>query len=78
MTRTTLKRNIHKAIDNINDDSVLEAVYTLLSKFDSGDYEWDENDIKIAEERRASYLSGKAKMYTLAEVNKKLKRKVSK
>ncbi len=78
MTKATLKKNIHKAIDSIDDDSVLEAVYTLLSRFDSGNYEWDENDIRIAEERRDSYLSGKAKMHSLAEVNKKLKKKYSK
>jgi hypothetical protein len=78
MTRTTLKKNIHKAVDSINDDTLLQAVYTLLSRVSDDDYEWTKEDIRIAEERRASYLSGKAKMYTLAEVNKMIKKKSGK
>jgi hypothetical protein len=32
MTRTTLKKNIHKAVDEIDDTVLLEAVYTILSR----------------------------------------------
>ena len=78
MTKTTLKKNIHKAIDNIDDDALLQAVYTLLSRVSDEDYEWTKEDVRIAEERRVSYLSGKGKMYTLAEVNKMIKKKINK
>ena len=78
MTRTTLKKNIHKAIDNIDDDAVLEAVYTLLNRFSVDDIEWTDEDIRILEERRASYVSGKNKGLTVSEVKKRLKTKFGK
>lgn len=31
MTKATLKKNIHKTIDSLNNESVLEAVYTILN-----------------------------------------------
>ena len=80
MTRTTLKKNIHKAVDSINDDAVLEAVYTLLSRasFYGDDYEWTAKDLKIVEERKAKYLSGKSKAMSLDELNKRIKKRFSK
>ncbi len=32
MTATTLKRELHKAIDEVNDNVILEAVYAILNK----------------------------------------------
>jgi hypothetical protein len=32
MTTSSLKKELHKTIDEINDNSLLEAVYTLLKK----------------------------------------------
>ncbi len=32
MTATTLKTELHNAIESINDKNVLEAVYTLINK----------------------------------------------
>ena len=78
MTRTTLKKNIHKAIDNINDDDVLQAVYTLLNKVSVDDFEWTDEDIRIVEERRASYLSGKDKGMSINEAKRRLKKKFGK
>lgn len=80
MTKTTLKKNIHKAIDNIDDTILLEAVYTLLSRasnYDS-DYEWTAEDLKIVEDRKAKYLSGKTKAMSLEELNKRVKKRFSK
>lgn len=79
MTRTTLRKNIHKAVDSINDDAVLEAVYTLLSKTASfsDDYEWTAKDLKIVEDRKARYLSGKTKSMSMEELNKRVKKRFS-
>ncbi len=78
MTRTTLKKNIHKAVDSINDDLVLEAVYTLLSRVSSDVQEWTDEDIRIVEERRAAYLSGKDKGMSISEAKRRLRKKLSK
>ena len=78
MTKTTLKKNIHKAIDNIDDDAILHAVYTLLNKVSSDEQDWTDEDIKIVEERRASYISGKDKGISVSEAKKRLKRKFGK
>lgn len=78
MTKATLKKNIHKAIDSIDDEAVLQAVYTLLNRVSVDDYEWTDEDIRIVEERREAYLSGKAKMHGLEEVNKKIRKKLGK
>lgn len=78
MTKETLKKNIHKAIDNINDDAVLKAVYTLLNRVSVDDFEWTDEDIRIVEERRASYLSGQDKGISISEAKRRLKKKLGK
>ncbi len=80
MTKTTLKKNIHKAIDNIDDAALLEAVYTLLNKASiyNDDYEWTAQDLRIVEERKANYLSGKTKSMSMSELNKRLRKRFSK
>jgi hypothetical protein len=35
MTTTVIKRNLHKMIDNIEDNIILNAVYAILAKFSS-------------------------------------------
>ena len=77
MTRTTLKKNIHKAIDSINDDAILEAVFTLLNRV-SVDDNWTDEDIRIVEERKESYLSGKDKGLSIVEAKKRLKKRFGK
>ena len=73
MTTAALKKEIKKAIENIEDSRVLEAVYVLLNKNTQNDhYQLSDEDIAIIEEREAEYKSGKAKLYTVAEVRKKI------
>lgn len=79
MTNSTLKKEIHKVIDNIEDNQVLEAVFTLLNVTKAqNDYELSENDIKIIEERRSNYKKGKTKTYTVSEVKKKILKNLGK
>jgi hypothetical protein len=79
MTNATLKKEIHKVIDNIDDNQVLEAVFTLLNvRRPQSDYELSENDIKIIEERRSNYKKGKTKTYTVSEVKKKILKNLGK
>jgi hypothetical protein len=73
MTTAALKKEIKKAIENIEDSRVLEAVYVLLNKNTQNDqYQLSDEDIAMIEEREAEYKSGKAKLYTVAEVRKKI------
>jgi len=73
MTQAALKKQLHKTIDKIDDNNILEAVYTILSsKNSSAIYEVSDEDMNIIEERRALYEAGKLKVYTAKEVKKKL------
>lgn len=78
MTQTALKRELHKAIDTIDDDALLEAVYTILHRKISPSYELTDEDIQILEEREALYKAGKTKMFTSKEVRKKILKKLGK
>jgi len=77
MTKETLKKNIHQTVDRINDTALLEAVYTLLNKASNSfeDYELSASEIKIIEERKANYLSGKSKGMTVNELKKRLQKR---
>ncbi len=73
MTKAALKEKIHECIEHIDDNSILEAVYTILNKHSTQyDFELSSEDIKIINERKKAILSGKEKTYTVAEVKKKL------
>lgn len=79
MTQTALKKELHKAIDNIDDDNLLEAIYTILnSRANAHSFELSDEDLRIVEERRVLYEAGKLKTTTLAEFKKKVKKKLSK
>jgi hypothetical protein len=81
MTKKALKKQIHKTVDKIDDTALLEAVYTLLNRAshsDEDDYEISDEDLKIIEEKKARYLSGKEKGMTLKEFNKRIQKKYSK
>jgi hypothetical protein len=81
MTKETLKKHIHKTVDKINDTALLEAVYTLLNRAshsDEDDYEISDEDLRILEERKAKYLSGKSKAMTITQLNKRIKKRFAK
>lgn len=73
MTNLTLKKEIHKVIDNINDTQLLEAVYTILnSSLPKDNFQLSEEDLHIIEGRKKEYKLGKSKTYTVAETKKKI------
>ena len=79
MTRTILKKKIFNCVEHINDDKILEAVYTLLNgHIANEDYELSADDLKIIGGRRKAILKGEEKTYTVAEVRKKLLKKIGK
>ena len=79
MTKTVLKEKIHQCIEHIDDNSLLEAVYTILNKHSTQyDFKLSSEDLKIINKRRKAILSGKEKTYTVKEVKKKLLKSIGK
>lgn len=79
MTQTALKKKLHKAIDDIDDSELLEAVYTILnSRGYTRSYELSDEDLRIIEERSTLYQAGKLKTYNIKESRKKFMRGRSK
>ncbi len=79
MTKTLLKKKIYECIDHIDDDKLLEAVYTILNGHTTqNDFQLSQNDIKIIEARKKSILKGQEKTYSVAEVKKKILKNLGK
>jgi hypothetical protein len=79
MTKTNLKKKIVDCVEIIDDEKILEAVYTLLNgQVSNNDYELSEDDLKIIESRRKSVLKGEEITYTVAQVKKKLLKNLGK
>ena len=79
MTKTTLKKKIVDCVEHINDEKILEAVYTLLNgQISNDEYELSSEDLKIINSRRKAVLKGKEKTYSVAEVKKKLLKNLGK
>lgn len=75
MTKTALKKKLHQAIDDINDNELLEAVYTILNtRGYANSYQLSDEDIRVIEERSVLYEAGKLKTYTVKEARKKFMR----
>ncbi len=74
MTTLRLKNNIHKAIDKIEDENLLKAVYTILEKQmeTNGEYDLTPAQQKELDRRLANHQSGKSKTYSWEEVKASL------
>lgn len=70
MAALALKKQIHKAIDLTSDESILEAVYTILNKTNSS-FEISATDLKLIESRKKRYLKGELGTVTLKDIRKK-------
>ena len=79
MTATALKKELIKAIDNINDAGFLQAVYTIVNEkshehgHDLSAEQWTE-----IERRRKAYKSGKSKTYSWDETKKMMRSSLKK
>lgn len=81
MTSTTLKKELHQAIDKMSDAGFLKAVYALFKgytvSYDS-DYELSSEDKANLDHQRKLHKAGKIKSYTIAEVRKMILGKLKK
>lgn len=79
MAKSNLKKKIVDCVEHIDDEKILEAVYTLLNgQVSKEDYELSAEDLKIIDARRKSVLNGSEMTYTVAQVKKKLVKNLKK
>lgn len=77
MTSTAIRSKVHKYIDEADSD-VLEVVYKLLEVYrQSNTSLLTEEQKKEILKRSVLYKAGKMKGYSLAEVRKRVKQKLS-
>ncbi len=79
MNETSIKQALHQTIENIDNEELLQAVYTILTvnKEDKNYFDLTEEQLQLLKEREEAYLSGKSKTYTLQEVKTRLKPKTN-
>lgn len=73
MTTTTIKKELHKAIDNMGDSVFLKAVYAMFKEYSvryDGDYELSDLEKRELDEEKKQHKAGKSKSCTLSEVRK--------
>lgn len=77
MTTKTIKSNIYKALENIDDPRFLKAVFEIVSaKADSSQlYELTEEQKAILDEREKEYAQGKGKNYSWEAAKKIIRTK---
>ena len=73
----TLKDKIHFAISDIEDEKILESIYTLINYTNSQkeNSTVDNEQLSILKEREANYLAGQQKGFTQEEIDLKIKGK---
>lgn len=77
MTTTAIRTKVHKYIDEA-DNNVLEVVYKLLEVYRQSNTSLLTNEQqKEVLKRSAQYKAGKIEGYSLAEVKKRIKHKLS-
>lgn len=73
MDTILLKSKITKAVNEIDDESFLEAIYVIINKHNNGlTYELNEDEIQLLNERKELYEIGKANTYSVQEVREKI------
>jgi hypothetical protein len=77
MSVTEIKKHLYKAIEEIDDEAFLQAVYTIISsrKEQGVTYELSDEQLQILEERREKYMKGEGGTYTWDEVKDRIRKK---
>ena len=76
MTKAVLKTKLQKAIDELEDEAMLEALYNVVyAHLHSNEEELSDEEKKILDERIARHDAGQEKGYTWAEVKRKIRSK---
>ena len=73
MSALTLKKQLHKAIDETPDSAFLQTIYSLFQQFNNrNDVEITLSEVnkRVLDEEKRLHLAGKTKSFTIAEVRK--------
>ena len=73
MSVLTLKKQLHKAIDETPDSAFLQTIYSLFQQFKNKakvEITFSEANKQILDEEKMLHLAGKTKSYSIAEVRK--------
>ena len=77
MDTHSIKAALHERIDAINDDRILQAVYTLLenNRNEAFDYQLTDEQLIMLQERDEKYQRGEMKTQSLEGFKKEMKDK---
>jgi hypothetical protein len=77
MSAAEIKKELHKAIDEIENKELLQAILTILSQAATypKTYQLTGEQLQILKERETEYLKGDSKVQSLEEFRKKMNRK---
>ncbi len=77
MSVTEIKKHLYKAIEEIDDEAFLQAVYTIISsrKEQGVTYELSDEQLQMLEERREKYLKGEGGTHSWDEVKDRIRKK---
>ena len=81
MTTTIIKKELHKAIDNMGDSSFLKAVYAMFKEYTiryDGEYRLSSSEKSELDEQKKMHKAGKTKSYSLTDVRKSVTAKSKK
>ncbi len=81
MTTPAIKKELHKAIDNMGDSGFLKAVYAMFKEYTisyDGEYELSNAEKTELDEQKKLHKAGKTKSYSVAEVRKVVSAKIKK
>ena len=76
MTKAVLKNHLYKAIEQIDDDSFLEAVYKIIQAKigDEEELKLSDEQKRILDERKKNHQKGISKSYSWSEVKKEARK----
>jgi Putative addiction module component len=73
MNKQSIRKNLHKYIDTIEDSNYLKVIHDLVSlKAEESSFELSAKEKAILDDRMEKHLSGESKSYTWEEVKKSL------
>ena len=73
MTSSSLKKELHKAIDGTADKGFLKAVYAMFKEYNpdfSSEYEFSIEEKKILDNQKELHINGRSKSFSVSEVRK--------
>lgn len=76
MSVAELKKQLHKAIEETDDERFLEALLTIATvQQNESEYDLSDEQIRLLEERHERYLRGEEKVISLEEFKASMKAK---